>query len=341
MCKISIIIPVYNAESYLNQCLDTVINQSLDDIEIILINDGSTDNSLDICYKYSKKDSRVKVIDKKNEGPSVARNLGITSASGKYICFIDADDWIELDMCKKLYNDIEFNNADFIMCNFIKQTEGQEELIDSGINSKILCGKDITYSLIIPLIEKKGIGIHKLATFRGPWGKLYKRETILQNKISFKKDLIIGEDFMFNCEYLIEAKKVVINKEYFYNYRINNSSITIKYKENCLNKYKLLVNYLEKFLEKNKILSESIEELDKLKIKFSMLSINNECRNDNKKTFIEKIKSIKDLCYDDFVSNALNKYDKKKIDGYGKMLRLAKMKQYLVLYLYYKLKINK
>ena len=115
---ISIIIPVYNVQDYLKECVDAIINQSYSNIEVILVNDGSTDNSPAICDEYSKKDSRIKVIHKKNEGPAMARNAALDIASGKYLNFIDSDDLIHKDMISILYNNLINNDADISICNY-------------------------------------------------------------------------------------------------------------------------------------------------------------------------------------------------------------------------------
>ena len=111
---ISIVIPVYNVEKYLKQCLDSIINQTYTNLEIILVDDGSTDNSGTICDYYSKIDKRIRVIHKKNEGQSIARNIGIKVSNGKYIGFLDSDDWVEQDMYRFLIENIEKYNADII-----------------------------------------------------------------------------------------------------------------------------------------------------------------------------------------------------------------------------------
>lgn len=118
---ISIIVPVYNVEKYLPQCLESLINQTYANIEIICVNDGSTDNSLEILDKYAKRDSRIIVINQKNSGVSVARNAALKIISGKYLMFVDGDDWIELNNCETAYNLIEKYNADVVMWSYIRE----------------------------------------------------------------------------------------------------------------------------------------------------------------------------------------------------------------------------
>ena len=115
MVEISVIIPVYNTEKYLNECLDSIVNQTLSDIEIICVNDGSTDNSLAILESYAKKDNRITVISQENNGQGSARNLGLKNSSGNYICFIDSDDYVDLNMLEKLYDNVILNNSDIVV----------------------------------------------------------------------------------------------------------------------------------------------------------------------------------------------------------------------------------
>ncbi len=118
MTKISVILPIYNTSKYLRQCLDSIVNQTLKDIEIICIDDGSTDNSLDIVKEYTAKDPRVKFLTQPNQGQGVARNKGIDLAEGEYIGFVDTDDWIELNMYQKMYTTAIENNCDLVFCNY-------------------------------------------------------------------------------------------------------------------------------------------------------------------------------------------------------------------------------
>ncbi|MDU6522389.1 glycosyltransferase family 2 protein [Enterococcus devriesei] len=126
MCEISIIVPVYNVEKYLNKCVDSILNQTFKDFEVILVDDGSPDNSGAICDQYAQKDSRVKVIHKKNGGLSDARNAGIEAAQGKYLGFIDSDDYIADDMYELLYNNIVHEDADMSICGIYHVYEGKE-----------------------------------------------------------------------------------------------------------------------------------------------------------------------------------------------------------------------
>ena len=121
MCKVSVIVPVYNVEKYLERCIESLINQTFDDIEIIALNNGSTDKSLDILNYYAHKDKRIRVINNKNIGVSKSRNIGIEEAKGEYIVFVDSDDWIDSNMIYILYDTISDNNCDLVMCTYIRE----------------------------------------------------------------------------------------------------------------------------------------------------------------------------------------------------------------------------
>lgn len=307
MKKVSIIIPVYNVEKYLRKCLDSVVNQTCKDIEIIIINDGSTDNSLEICKEYSKNDPRIELIDKKNEGVSKARNTGLACATGEYVCFVDSDDWIELNMIEKLYNSSVINNADFCMCNYIKENGTQSEYIKANIYKEVLIGSEIKDNLLIPLIERDdNEKEHALEGFRTPWGKFFRRQIIDKYNIKFREDLIIGEDFIFDLEFLINASKAVINNGFYYHYLNNVNSATMKYKKDCWKSiYKNTIIYLENFLNKNNIYLETKSRVNKLIIKYFFISLMNEARKDNPNKRIQKIKTIKEMCEDKIVVKSL------------------------------------
>lgn len=138
---VSVVIPIYNVEKYLRKCIETVIDQTYTNIEIILVNDGSTDNSLQICNQFKEKDKRIKVINKKNGGLSDARNVGIKNAQGKYICFIDSDDFISEKYIEELHNLIVENKAQIAVCGFENVNEFGKSISKKEIISQVISGK--------------------------------------------------------------------------------------------------------------------------------------------------------------------------------------------------------
>jgi len=206
--KISITVPIYNVEPYLRKCLDSLVNQTLEDIEIICINDCSPDNCLVILNEYAEKDNRIKIIDfEKNQGVSVARNTGIKTATGKYIGFCDPDDYVDLDFFKRLYEKAEDTGADIAHSN-VKQKElnDQKEYI------------------LFPY--KTGTIAENLMIF---WQCIYKTDLLRSNEIEFPLNIISpGEDHCFLVKALIYANKKEFVQDVFYHYIINSNSFVSK-----------------------------------------------------------------------------------------------------------------
>lgn len=215
--KFSIIIPVYNVEKYLCDCLDSVLNQSYpDDYEVICVNDGSTDESLYILKNYADKDKRIKVVSQENKGLSVARNRGINAATGKYIFFLDSDDWLETNALEILSHQID--DEDIICFNGHRYFEdgSKEELPDKGIIENNLTGWD--YYNKYALISRK---FHFVCVVL----RLYNRDFLLKNQLFFEEE-IYHEDNLFTPIVCYYAKKVKVIPDILYVYRIRDGSIT-------------------------------------------------------------------------------------------------------------------
>lgn len=208
---ISIIIPVYNVSQYLNECIQSVINQSYQDFECILIDDGSSDGSEIICDQWEQKDSRIKVIHQSNQGVSKARNKGITEAQGKYITFIDSDDWIDSNYLNTLLQPIEEYNVDLVVCG-LQQYYSNRTF------------KNYSYKTGIIHIEQQDTNaftdINKKFLLFGPVIKLYKRTIIQTYNVHFPPEYTYGEDLLFNYNYLEYVKAIYIVDQCLYHYRI-------------------------------------------------------------------------------------------------------------------------
>lgn len=209
--KISVIIPVFNAEVYLKRCLDSVINQTYRNLEIILINDGSTDSSDKICDEYKQKDNRIIVIHQENKGQSAARNKGLDISTGDFVGFVDADDFIDEKMYEKLMYSLK--DRDLAICDY--------QLIKSNLSYKL----DSSESISTVLFTYNQIWEEILIRLNNAvWNKLFKRKLI--NQLRFREDLHHGEDMMFNLEYLINCSSAVMVKQTLYYYCRNASSVT-------------------------------------------------------------------------------------------------------------------
>lgn len=209
MPKISVIIPVYNTEKYLPKCLDSVINQTLKDIEIICINDCSTDGSLPVLYEYAKEDKRIKIINlAQNHGVSYARNAGIEEASGDYTAFLDPDDWWEIDLVEKVYDKIAADNPEIIQF-------GHNRLINWKLNQYEIINK------IEEVINGKNYCEYFCDFVNLVWDKVYKTTFLKNNNIKFPLDIHPTEDVLFVLECFSYKPNIIFIPECLYNYRIN------------------------------------------------------------------------------------------------------------------------
>ncbi len=315
--KVSIIVPVYNVESYLNRCLDSLINQSFDDIEIICINDGSTDSSLEILKEYEKKDSRVKIINQENQGLSGARNSGIEIAIGDYISFVDSDDWINLDMIKEMYQQANIENADVVICSYTREYSDKSR--DKKFNMPeitIYNERDVSLKLhrkIVGPIREELANPDHTDSLVTAWGKLYKSSIIKENYIKFIDTKEIGtEDCLFNVYLFKHIKKAVfINKSYYHYWKENSNSLTATHKANLKDKWINMYNYIKEFLDVNKYEPIFYEALNN-RICMSTLGLGlNECNRANKISEINKIKNMKSILEDKYISDAFRNLELK------------------------------
>ena len=236
---VSVIIPCYNGERYLKNCLDSIVNQIFNDIEIIVINDGSTDASKEIVEEYMKSDKRIKLINKKNEGLSSARNGGIKESSFKYIFFVDADDFIDINTIKYLYDKAEKYDLDVVICDMIIYYNNDNNKIYKDIEIKDSEIKNSEYYLK-EFFLGKGIGSVS--------NKLWKRELYENNNISYPKNITYGEDSSTMPRLICEAKKIgKVNKGLYY-YRQNENSMMHKNKRiyEYILAYNLVIDYIDR-----------------------------------------------------------------------------------------------
>ena len=258
---VSIIIPVYNAEKYLQQCLDSVVNQTYRNLEIICVNDGSTDASPEILGQYAAMDSRIKVISQENMGISGARNTGIYAVSGVFIIFVDADDWLDLNTCETSLRHAQSYNSDLVLWPYTKEYDNGDgklvTLFDGGM--KVFESPDevrLLHRRMFGLIGDEWKSPEKANSIVTIWGKLYKKPLIDDSNIAFTDIRLIGtsEDALFNIAYLGRIKKAVYIEECAYHHRNSNKdAYTQKHKPNLPQQWEVLFEkmncyILEKFL---------------------------------------------------------------------------------------------
>ncbi len=250
MKKISVIIPVYNVEKYIKQCLDSVINQTYKNLEILLVDDGSTDNSGTICDEYAKKDSRIKVIHKENGGLSSARNVALDIATGEYIAFVDSDDYIALDTFKKCFEKLEKTDADVCMFSHYT-TNGQEHCVHSLPLEKEVYNQEEIQKIIIPsFIGQKTA--NEIPLLGLACRQVFKRETIGTLRFRSEREYY-AEDVVFDLEFYANAKKMCILNEPLYYYRYVQTSLSNCYRENLFEKLIKLLNFKQEIIDKYNI----------------------------------------------------------------------------------------
>lgn len=211
--KVSLVVPVYNAEKYLAKSIESMLSQSLKEMELILVNDGSKDNSLAICEEYAKKDSRITVINKKNEGACIARNTGIDIAKGKYIQLADADDYIDNNMLEEQYNLAEKTNAEVVMCGMkfdVHQKDGQVITSEAHYKDMVLSSQEEIKLIFMDLFDN--------LLFNYTHNKLYNGEFLKKNNLKFIEWLPIDQDTNFNIDVFKALNKLTISTKSYYHY---------------------------------------------------------------------------------------------------------------------------
>lgn len=211
--KISVIVPVYKAEKYIHRCIDSLLVQTFKNFELLLIDDGSPDNSGKICDEYARIDSRVRVFHKGNGGVSSARQYGLEHAVGDYVIHADPDDWVESEMLQELYNKAISENADMVICDYYVNTNGK-----SKRHSQLIKLKDSNVVLS---------GILDGSIYGSCWNKLIRRSFIRNNNIHFHKDINVCEDRQFIIETLLQKPKIEYISKAFYHYctDVNDNSL--------------------------------------------------------------------------------------------------------------------
>lgn len=228
MEKISVVVPVYNVEEFLESCIKSILAQTYKNLEILLLDDGSTDSSGKVCDEYAKKDNRIKVIHKKNEGISATRNLGIKISTGEYLVFIDSDDYITKDFCEILYNNLKNTNSDISIVSYCVVDENKKVIYDAAKKTGLQDDQIVIYkssAIIKELLKQKTIK-------NFVWNKLFRKSVICKFDVGK-----IYEDISFSIDVFSKASKVVYQNTNCYNYAKRNSSITATITENNLKQF--------------------------------------------------------------------------------------------------------
>ncbi|MBK9255872.1 MAG: glycosyltransferase family 2 protein [Saprospiraceae bacterium] len=294
---VSIVVPVYNVAKYLHQCVDSLIQQTYDNLEIILVNDGSTDISGSICDEYAIKDARVKVIHQKNQGLSGARNSGTDASTGFYLTYIDSDDWFELNTCELAVNKAIEGDYDLVMWQMIKEYESGKIYAKGPFGSdKEFRNDDFTslHRRLFGPINNELKHPNLIDSFASAWGKLYKLSIIKLNYIRSLDTRIVGsEDILFNAEYFNYCNSSFYLHRHLIHYRKDNpTSLTKTHGSTLFPRFVNLFNYLKELINKHDLGEEFKNALNN-RIGVSMMNIGlSEVSPRNQKTFREKISAL-------------------------------------------------
>ena len=315
--KVSIIVPVYNAEKYLERCVNSLRNQTLKDIEIILVDDSSTDASLEICNQMAIDDSRIKVIHKANEGAGLARNAALAIASGEYIGFVDSDDFVEFNMFETLYDKAVMYSSDLVMSGVIF-VDGNMFSEKGECIRKTYFEKD-THFDTEEALKKLRMGIvgslpedaDDSKYGMSIWKNLFKLELIKKNNLTFQSEReIYSEDALFMIDYISRIKKATGISDAFYNYLRNEDSISKSYKKDRFEKSLAFMNEVEKRFKKDIKADEYRVYTDRFWQAMCRVLCSQEIMyaQDNDIKYSALKERLKMICTDSRTLNALKKY---------------------------------
>lgn len=281
--KISVIVPVYNAEKYVKRCIDSILNQTYKNLEVVLVNDGSTDKSGYICDMYAKSDDRIKVVHQLNKGVCVARNTGIKESSGEYILFIDSDDWIEYNTLEILMNNVKFEDIDILIYGY-----KMEFIQKDNKKTKIVTPEKKFYKTVLDYLDDFNI-YRTNGLFGYCWNKIYKADIIRKNKVFFE-EYAFAEDLYFNFKILPYCRDIKVINDSFYHY-MHQSEITLsKVKKDEITAMNQIYDKTVEFLKKMNSYENNKEYISTKYIENMMSYILNDIFKSNYR--VNKIKNL-------------------------------------------------
>lgn len=315
---ISIIVPAYNASKYIEKCLNSILSQTYKNFEIIVVNDGSTDNTLDILKKCSEQSDKIKIVAQKNKGVSAARNNGLEHAKGQYIAFVDADDTLEQEFLERMYYKLKELNAFYITCGYNRVCATKVEPVNNDKTCLVISNNEYLEKL---LNVQNGYGFVHM--------KLINKEMI--KDIRFDECIKVGEDALFNIMICRNTNRIVILNEALYNYQINKNSLVRKYDENYVSKYKLAMEKMQAYITSNYELNSELQDYLENYIVYHLLLICvNYCYNPNNPN--NKMKTLKNVCNIPIFKQAVSRSNYKYLSLTRKISLFAlKHKLYLLM----------
>ena len=303
---ISVIIPVYNVAQYLDQCVMSVLNQTMNNLEIILVNDGSTDGSGEMCEEYAEKDARVVVIHQKNQGLAAARQAGLNIAQGEYIGFVDSDDWLEANMYEEMYQAVKENDADIVFCNVYRNESKKEQVyFTPGLYNRSQMMETIFPRLLAGFDENGGENTIRWCN----WLRLYRKDLIDKHNIQFDKRFRRSQDLPFTFECTIHANSYYyLGDSYLYHNRMNYESLSKGYTKNMWGLIKPLILYLQNVVDGFEDYDFN-KQMNRRAALFVFECCENENKPNNKRPMGQRLKTIREIMNDKDAVNWIKKLD--------------------------------
>lgn len=313
--KVSIVVPIYNVEKYLHRCIDSLVNQTLKDIEIILVDDESPDNSPKICDEYAQRDSRIKVIHKKNEGLGLTRNAGLAVATGEYVAFIDSDDWVDLTMYEILYTIAQEKQCDTVYCSLQHYYSPSRIVPFKEVETECFFhGREAVDNFLLDMLAPTPEYRSDVKYMVSVCKAIYSRSIIEKHHLRFISERkVASEDMIFHIQYLRFAEHIGFIPEYFYNYYQNQNSITHTYTDAKIERLKKFViemdstfmQYFPRHIYQLRLQRKALHYLRiALYIKFQMVK---------KEAFVCQCMELGKICNDAIFSQTLTGFPYKKL----------------------------
>lgn len=318
-CKVSVVVPVYNVETYLRRCVDSILAQTVEGLEVILIDDGSTDGSGEICDEYQRKDERIRVQHKPNGGLTSAWKAGVELSSGKYVGFVDSDDWIEPDMYERMLQLVLKYDADVAVCGLVFDFEDpkipkREEI--SNLGREVYEREDL--EALFPALINDG------RFFGRTWQsarvtKLFHKELIRKNMIYCDDRVSLGEDMQITIPVLLDARRLCVVQDFYpYHYWINNKSITGQYDRGYMDKVKLLAERLSA-ISREKGVYDFSDQIRNDYLSMTVLAVKNEIYRNYKAGRRKVVANVRDICEDSQVREALRNHTMNRLSASVKL----------------------
>lgn len=322
--EISVIVPVYNVEKYLSECIDSILAQTFRNFELILIDDGSKDKSGEICDGYALKESRIKVIHKENAGVSEARNSGLEMAIGEYITFIDSDDCVDSDYLEYALSETKKRNVDMLISGIVMEyfTAEKESIQYSITRSQQLNVKT--------LFEKLQLDYPQICIC-GPWSKLYKNSIIQRNGIRFDKNLSNGEDTCFNLDYFKKIETVFFSEQIFYHYRrLNPNSLFSVFREDSYEILDYVYSKMYTLILEQNCSREAVQRFKEMYYSMLIGGVASFFYSENNISKKRRMQQIKKVCEDPLVQEYENENLQRARTNF--VIQMMKCRKHYILY---------